>query len=511
MKKVLSFVFHRVVIVALLILLQLGLLIGMMVRFEKYFSYFYLVCTIFALVMVLEIVSDRSHPAYKIAWIIVILLAPVFGGLFYAVFGGHRLSARTRRRMQPIEERVTAALADSGQGCAELETVDPAAAGQSRYIRDYAGCPAFQNTLVDYYPLGDDAFPAMLEALRAAQHYIFMEYFIVEPGEMWNAILAVLREKAAAGVEVRFLYDDLGSIMTAPAGYDRTLRRMGIQARRFNPFIPVVSSRFNNRDHRKICVVDGHTGFTGGINLADEYINRVVKHGHWKDTVVRLQGDAVYSLTMMFLSLWDYCEGAAEDYDAYRPQVHAPAPVVGDCWVQPFGDSPFDDEPAGENVYLNLLGAATDRVWINTPYLIIGNEMVSALAGAAKRGVDVRIVTPHVADKKFVHAMTRSYYLELIEAGVKIYEYTPGFIHAKSFVVDGKTAVIGTINLDYRSLYLHFECGVWMYRPPCIRDMERDYLQTLEKSRPVTLEECRGLPLRTRLARAVLRIFAPLM
>ena len=303
MKKVLSFVFHRVVIVALLILLQLGLLIGVMVRFEKYFSYFYLVCTIFALVMVLEIVSDRSHPAYKIAWIIVILLAPVFGGLFYAVFGGHRLSARTRRRMQPIEERVTAALADSGQGCAERATVDPAAAGQSRYIRDYAGCPAFQNTLVDYYPLGDDAFPAMLEALRAAQHYIFMEYFIVEPGEMWDAILAVLREKAAAGVEVRFLYDDLGSIMTAPAGYDRTLRRMGIQARRFNPFIPVVSSRFNNRDHRKICVVDGHTGFTGGINLADEYINRVVKHGHWKDTVVRLRGDAVYSLTMMFLSL----------------------------------------------------------------------------------------------------------------------------------------------------------------------------------------------------------------
>ncbi len=273
----------------------------------------------------------------------------------------------------------------------------------------------------------------------------------------------------------------------------------------------MVSSRFNNRDHRKICVVDGHTGFTGGINLADEYINRVVKHGHWKDTVVRLRGDAVYSLTMMFLSLWDYCEGAVEDYDVYRPQVHAPAPAVGDCWVQPFGDSPFDDEPAGENVYLNLLGAATDRVWINTPYLIIGNEMVSALAGAAKRGVDVRIVTPHVADKKFVHAMTRSYYLELIEAGVKIYEYTPGFIHAKSFVVDGKTAVIGTINLDYRSLYLHFECGVWMYRTPCIRDMERDYLQTLEKSRPVTLEECRGLPLRTRLARAVLRIFAPLM
>ena len=328
---------------------------------------------------------------------------------------------------------------------------------------------------------------------------------------MWDTILEILKEKVKQGVEVRVIYDDMGCIMTLPYRYDRKLEALGIQCCVFNPFIPVLTSRLNNRDHRKICVIDGHTGFTGGINLADEYINAYEKHGHWKDTAVLLRGEAVWNLTVMFLSMWDYIHGINEDFAPYKPSVHLTEQVESDGYVQPYSDNPLDGESVGETVYLNLINRAKRYVYINTPYLILDNEMATALRMAAKSGVDVRIVTPHIPDKWYVHAVTRAYYQMLLESGVRIYEYTPGFVHAKTFVVDDEYATVGTVNLDYRSLYLHFECGVLLYRSSSVAAVKEDYLKTLEVCQDVTLEECRRVPLIRQLGRAVLRVFAPLM
>ena len=390
------------------------------------------------------------------------------------------------------------------------EQLPPDAANQSRYISHCAYCPPYQNTTTEYLPLGEVKFERMVEELKKAKHYIFLEYFIIQEGKMWNTILDILRQKAAEGVDVRVIYDDMGCIMILPTGYDRTLEQMGIKCRIFNPFVPILSSRFNTRDHRKICVIDGNVGFTGGINLADEYINAYEKHGHWKDTSILLKGEAVFNLTVMFLSMWDYLDGTTgkTDYSRYYPTVWD---ENAKGYVQPFADNPLDDEAVGETVYLNLINKAKRYVYITTPYLILSSEMLTALTSAAKCGVDVRIITPHIPDKWYVHAVSRSHYQPLIEAGVKIYEYTPGFIHAKTFVVDDDYAVVGTINLDYRSLYLHFECAVWMYQTPSVAQVRDDFFKTQQISQEITLEECRSLSFPRRLGRSVLRVFAPLM
>ena len=307
------------------------------------------------------------------------------------------------------------------------------------------------------------------------------------------------------------MYDDMGCIMTLPHHYERKMEALGIACSVFNPFIPILSSRLNNRDHRKICVIDGHTGFTGGINLADEYINAYEKHGHWKDSSIILKGDAVWNLTVMFLAMWDDIRGIKEDYEKFKPRVYQSVPESRDGYVQPYSDNPLDDEIVGETVYFNLINKAKRYVYITTPYLIIDNEMVTALSVAAKSGVDVRIITPHIPDKWYVHAVTRAYYEGLLENGVKIYEYTPGFIHAKTFAVDDEYGTVGTINLDYRSLYLHFECGVWLYRTRSVLQIKEDFLAMLPICQEITLEECRNVKWYRKLVRACLRIFAPLM
>ena len=320
----------------------------------------------------------------------------------------------------------------------------------------------------------------------------------------------VLRRKAESGVDVRVMYDDFGCMYKLPEGYEDTLEAEGIRCCVFNRFIPILSPRFNNRDHRKICVIDGNVGFTGGINFSDAYINVVQRCGHWLDAGVMLRGEGVYALTAMFLSMWDYTRGVTEDFTRYAPDAALCESITAPGWVQPFGDTPLDNEPVGETVYMHLINRAKDYVYINTPYLIIDNEMITALTAAAKSGVDVRIVTPAISDSALVHEMTRSYYETLILAGVKIYEYTPGMVHAKTFIADDRSAVVGTINLDYRSLYLHFECGVWMCDTPAIADMKAEYLSELERSAPITEELCLQQRRGRRLIRAVLRTLAPL-
>ena len=463
--------------------------------------------TILSFVIVVWLVRKYDNPTYKITWIIIILLFPLFGGLFYLFWGNTPFNrARTQHQYEPNPPDFTDYMRKPATE--ELSQLHPRHAARTRYIDSLCGMPAWTNTEAHYFRAGEDMFASMCEELEKAERFIFLEYFIIEEGRMWNTILDILARKAKEGLDVRIIYDDVGSIATLPQHYDRYLVSLGIRAVRFNRFIPTLNTYLNYRNHRKMMIIDGNVGYMGGINLADEYINGYEKHGHWKDTAILLKGEAVFSLTTMFLSMWDYLiKKEGEDYAAYYP----------DSWdenaqgiVQPFADNPLDDEAVGETVYLNLINKAKRYVYITTPYLILSNEMVTAMNTAAKSGVH-RIITPHVPDKWYVHAVSRSYYEMLVEAGVKIYEYTPGFVHAKTFVVDDEYAVVGTINLDYRSLYLHFECAAWMYKASCVTDVRDDFLKTQQMSQEITLEECRNISIPRRLGRSVLRVLAPLM
>ncbi|WP_294549956.1 cardiolipin synthase [uncultured Pseudoflavonifractor sp.] len=483
-----------------------------MVEFANYFVYFYLFCVVVSILVVLWIVNARTDPGYKIAWIVPILLAPVFGGLVYLLSGGNQLSARMRRKMEGMDRRLTEVLSGDCKADILEEKYGADAVNQARYLERFAHCPLYTNTEAKYYPLGDDVFADMLEALRGAERYIFLEYFIIGRGLFWNSILEILEEKARAGVDVRVIYDDVGCLYTLPKNYPRELERKGIRCQVFNRFIPVLSVRLNNRDHRKFCIVDGHTAFTGGINLADEYINRRQRYGHWKDSAIRVSGEGAWSMTVMFLTMWEYICGGEEDYNSYRPAALPPVPAERNPgYVQPYTDSPLDGEPVGETVYLNLISKARRYVYITTPYLIVSDSVNTALCNAAKSGVDVRIMTPHIPDKKIIFEVTRAHYEPLLEAGVRIYEYTPGFVHGKNFAVDDCYATVGSINMDYRSMFLHFEDGVWLCGAPAVLDVKKDFLDTLPVCQEITLARCRERSVLRRLLRAVLRVFAPLM
>lgn len=507
-KKLFKFLTHRVTLVGVSILLQALILILSILEFRNYFVYFYALSMLLSLAIVLGLVNGNSNPGYKIAWIVPILLFPIFGGVFYLLLGGNHMSKRAKRKMQNIQRQTANTLRDNDALIQRVKPHSPSAAGLMRYVQKYAYCPPWENTATKYYALGELAFADMKAELRRAKRYIFLEYFIVEHGTMWDEILEILRQKVAEGVDVRMIYDDLGCVMTLPYRYDRQLEAMGIKCCVFNPFMPVLNSHFNHRDHRKILVIDGDVAFTGGINLADEYINAYPKHGHWKDTAILLRGAGAWNLTVLFLSMWDYLRGSDEDLTDFQPE---PAEVHAGGVVQPFADNPLDEEAVSQTVYLHLINTANRYVYINTPYLVIDNETVVALTSAAKRGVDVRIITPHIPDKWFVHAVTRANYEVLVQAGVRIYEYMPGFNHAKTFAVDDELGVVGTINMDYRSLYLHFECGVLLYGTDTVRDVRDDFLQTVRRSQIISLADCRSVKWYQKWGRALLRMFAPLM
>jgi len=510
MRNYAKLLYQRVVLVSLSILLQVFALIFVIERFSQYAQWFNWVMTGLALITVVVIVSGRTDPSYKIAWIIPILAAPVFGISFYLLFGGNRLSRRLKRRMQTVAQIHRDNLSQNPGVLTRLEVLDPSAARQAQYLSGIAFCPVYENTATSYYPSGEAAFPDMLMALRSAEHYIFLEYFIIGYGTMWSQILDILRRKAAAGVDVRVIYDDFGCIMTLPGGYYKKLEALGIKACAFNPYIPIMSSRLNNRDHRKFLIVDGKVGFTGGINLADEYINEKPRYGYWKDAVIRLCGEGVWPMTVMFLSMWAYVRGWREPVALLHP-ASAELDPMPHGFVQPFADSPLDNEDVADTVFFNLITRARRYVYIMTPYLILSDKMISTLTVAAKSGVDVRIVTPGIPDKAYVYSVTRAHYEALCLAGVRIYEYSPGFIHSKVFCVDGEYAVVGTVNFDFRSLYLHFEDGVLLYRADCVGDVEEDFRRTLPECHEVTLAETRSVPLPVRLWRAILRLFSPLM
>ena len=511
MKKIAHLLFGRFSMVAISIILQFIWLLLVLYEFSYQFTYANLAIRALAVIVVLVIVNKWTNPSNKLSWTFIILLSPILGLLLYLIFGRANLTKKTRKRMDQINREVLKTFYQTPEALRLLEEEDEAIYRQSKYINDWANFPIYQNTSTKYYKCGEDMFVDMLSELEKAEHFIFLEYFIVEEGIMFGKVLEILERKVKEGIDVRVIYDDVGCINTLPPKYYKVLLEKGIKCAAFNPFRPIMSIIMNNRDHRKIFVVDGKVGFTGGINLADEYINQVERFGYWKDTGVRLEGEAVWSLTAMFLEMWSNITRTTDDYTQYMPKVYQTKPFESDGLVQPYGDSPLDNENVAENIYLNIINSATRYVYIFTPYLIIGNEMMVCLCNAAKRGVDVRIVTPGVPDKKMIFLLTQSYYAPLIDAGVKIYQYRTGFIHAKSFVCDDKIATVGSVNLDYRSLYLHFECGVFMYKTQAVGQLREDCMEVLSCSDEITKEFCKKRNIFIRIFQGVMRLFAPLL
>ena len=509
MNVLLKRVVQRVILLVSSFILQIGVISFFLLKYSESFFDFYLASLTLSIIIVFIIINNKSNPSYKIAWIVPVMIFPIFGGLFYLLYGGNKLSTREKLKMVIQNIEMTNALKQDDEIIKKIGDKSIYAKNQSEYILNYAKCPVYNNTETTYFKIGEEKFEALLRELKKAEKFIFLEYFIIQEGKMFNSILEILEEKAKQGVDVRLIYDDVGCIVTLPHNYKNTLEAKGIKCRVFNPIKPFFTRRLNNRDHRKIVVIDGDVGFTGGINLADEYINEYEKHGYWKDAGIMLKGDAVWNLTVMFLSMWDYIDNKEEDYIKFKPSKNKYYNSKG--YVQPFDDSPLINEPIGETVYLNLINKAKDYIYINTPYLIIDNEMATALKIAAKSGVDIKIVTPYIPDKKFVHAVTKSYYESFIKDGIEIYEFTPGFMHAKTFVVDNEYGVVGSINLDFRSLYLHYECGVWLYKTDSIKSMKDDYLETLKRCHKVTMEECKNTSSIRKVLRLIIRMFAPLL
>ena len=502
--------FRRRMLIAFLIVIQAAFFIYLVASRSMVSQRLSRLLTIISVLVVLYIVSKRDKGAYKTLWVFLILCFPILGGLLYLLVTCQTTTRLMRRDIQKIQEKTRDLYTLPGDGYMEAEKRTGSHFPQVRYLQDYVGYPVHSNTRTTYLCPGEAFHEALLTQLERAEHYIFLEFFIIQDGVFWKSIYEILKRKAAQGVKVRILYDDLGCFFMLPTDFVRQMETAGIECAIFNPFRPLLTVKQNNRDHRKIVVIDGKVAFTGGINIADEYINAKEKYGHWKDSAIMLEGKAAWSFSLMFLEMWELCKKCGEDIASFYPWQLAPCTMEPDGLVQPYADSPMDRENVGEHVYLQILNEAKDYVYINTPYLIVDDSMVSALCLAAKRGVDVRIVTPHRWDKWLVHMTTRSYYRELIRAGVKVYEYSSGFIHAKSFVSDDAIATVGTTNLDFRSLYLHFECGTWMYGSRAVMQIKQDFLDTLPVCQQIEEKDCAKY-LSSKLLQEVLRLFAPLM
>ena len=503
-------IFSRTGFILLLILIQLGLFIVTTNLLQSYALFINGTLRVVGVVVLIYIINAEGNPAFKMTWMLCVMAFPAVGTLFY-IYVKSQVGVRWMgKRLATLKIETDPYMMQDMDVVDALRASKPANANLAYYLAHHMGFPTYRNTEVTYFPLGEDKFEALVPELKKARKYIFMEYFIVEKGYMWDTILKILVQKAREGVEVRFMYDGTCAISNLPYEYPQELERKGIRCKMMNPIRPFLSTVQNNRDHRKICVIDGRVGFTGGINLGDEYINRKERFGHWKDTAVMLKGDAVQSLTMLFLQMWNVDEKEEEHYTRYlTPRRQGLRRELG--YVLPYGDSPFDNENVGEEVYFHILNHAKKYVHIMTPYLILDNEMITTLTRTAKSGIEVIIIMPHIPDKWYAFVVAMTYYRELIRAGVQIYEYKPGFVHAKVFVSDDDTATVGTINLDYRSLYLHFECGVFIYNNSVVDRVERDFQEMLMKCHKVSLVELRNRSLFSKITGQVLRLFAPLM
>ena len=505
-KGLLGLIFSRFFLIALLLVLEVAIIVAVYGYFKLYLPYFRLIQAIFSVFVILFLFNSDMDNSAKLTWMVIIALFPIPGSIFLAFTqtnAGHR---SVRKRSAGLIEMTKHALV---QDPGVLEKVSQAGDGSlHEYVNSSGSFPICGGTEVTYFPLGELKFQAMLEELKKAEKYIFMEYFIIEEGEMFGSILDILAEKAASGVDVRIMYDGLCEITTLPSKYPALLGKLGIKCKLFSPVKPFLSTHYNYRDHRKILVIDGKVAFNGGVNLADEYINRIERFGHWKDTAVMLRGSAVKSFLLLFLQMWNLDE-AEPDFSILK-ETEDFSVDNAQGFVMPFGDSPLDGDKVGENVYMDLLNRANTYVHIMSPYLILDGELASAIKYAAGRGVDVKLILPGIPDKKLAYSLAKSHYYSLVSAGVRIFEYTPGFVHAKVAVSDDSRAVVGTINFDYRSLYHHFECATYMSGTPCIENIEADFEDTLSKCREVTFETIKREKLSYKLTGGLLKFLAPL-
>ena len=500
-----KFLFRRSTFFGSLILFQLVLLVLAIFTMAGNFLYVYIFLVVLSLAVVAWLVNSNENPSATLAWTILALSFPLVGGIFYFLFGRAKVSSRLKKRSDSIVPVYKELLRQDDT----IKLEDNDMKNQVFYLQSCT-FPVYRNVSLKYLSSGEEKFEEMCSCLNEAKKYIFLEYFIISNGKMWDRILKILIKKAEEGLDVRLMYDDCGCLELLPLNYASELSEYGIKCRVFNPFVPSLTITMNNRDHRKILVIDGNIAFTGGINLSDEYINIKKRFGHWKDSAIVFRGEAVVTMLSLFLENWNLIKQDSEDIKALLP-AKADIPEKFDGYIQPFGDSPFDNDIIGENIYLNLINKAKKEILIMTPYLIMDHVITSSLCLAAKNGVNVKILTPGIADKWYVHNMTRSSYAHLINSGVSISEYTPGFMHSKVICCDGEIASVGTINLDYRSLYLHFECGAVIYKSKVIYEIQEDFYNSLKKSKAITLDDCKAIKWYKKLFSGIFKVFAPLM
>lgn len=509
MGKLKKLIFNRVVVTSILVLIQLGFIILEILKLGKFFLCISVILRLISILVAFYLIYKPMNPEMKIAWIVPVLLLPLFGGAFFLLFGHVFIPVGLRAKLEKVKQVKRSDLKWTKNVIPEIEKKDRGVANQLRYVQEYAGQLAYKNSKVSYLNSGEAYFNALCEAIKSAKQFIFIECFIIKQGKMWDTIHALLRSKVAEGVEVRVMYDDVGSGFGLPNYYFEQLEAEGIKSVAFNKLFPLMALILNNRDHRKIVIIDGKVAFTGGINIGDEYINEEVLFGHWKDGCICVRGEAVWSFTFMFLQIWNATRFTEDDYSPYR--VDFDEETYEDGYIQPYGSAPLEKERIGESIYLNMLSCAKHYIYIYTPYLIIDHNMLSAIERAAKRGVDVRIVTPGIPDKKKVYWLTQSNYLELLSAGVKIMQYKPGFIHAKCVLCDDQLASIGSMNFDYRSFYHHFECGALIYESKACKELKEDMESTFEKCEKIDRTWCETHIKRYPVIGLMLKLFSPLL
>ena len=513
-RGLLSIVFGRTGIIILLVLIQVGFLLLLFQFLRDYVFTFYWATVFLGFCLVVAMIGKPGNPAFKISWIVPILMFQLFGALFYLYMNTQLGSFRLNKRIREEAASTSDLIEQSEKVMEELKEQSPQMAHLASYLKHTSKSAVHQNTEAQYFPCGEELMEPLLQELRKAEKFIFVEYFIIDFGYMWESVLEVLKAKVKEGVEVRLLYDGMNDLYRLPRKYPQQLAEYGIQCREFAPIIPALTTIQNNRDHRKILVIDGHTAFTGGINLANEYINRKERFGYWKDSVIMLKGEAVGEFTRMFLQLWNVVEKKKTpcNYKKYlQPSYDKEIQVNGSGFVIPYDDNPLDGEQVGENVYIDMLYSARSYVHIMTPYLVLDHEMIVALTYAAKRGIDVKIIMPHIPDKMYAFLLARTYYNELLDAGVEIYEFIPGFVHTKAVVSDDEKAVAGSINMDFRSFYLSFECAALLYRNKAVMQIEDDFQKTLQQCVKVTKEVYSSQPLVNKVLGKLMRLFAPMM
>ncbi len=496
----------RGITVLIALMLQVVSMFGIVSLMRQYAPFMYIAVELTSVILAFILANDDKE--YKEFWIVIVLVLPVFGYFLYFMWGRSSINSKTNKRLRKAEERYRFALCQDYNAMQELKRLHPNKVQISRYL-SAQGYPLYKNTEIKYFSLGDEFLKDLTEELKNAKKFIFLEFFIISGGEIVNEISEILFQKAKEGVEVRLIMDDFGCLLLNDRSFRDNLKKNGIKYGVFGPIHQEISRlSFNFRDHKKIVVIDGKTGYTGGVNLADEYANKIERFGHWKDSGVKLEGNAVFSLTSFFMEMWEAITGEEEDIFKYKTDVKKDIPG----YVQPYMGGPHKKiSNPSESTYTHTINKARDYLYITTPYLVLDNKMRSDIICAAESGVDVRIITPKKYDKWYVHMVTQSNYGKLMEMGVKIYEYSKGFIHAKNIITDDECGICGTVNMDYRSFYLHYECGVVINEHPVVSEMKKDFIDTMKISKKLNYEEWKKRPLGQKIMQQVLKVFSPML